>query len=50
MVVEDDAELRSLLARGLDEEGFEVRIPDADGRDVCHAFDAMLSTRTWSRS
>jgi DNA-binding response OmpR family regulator len=68
MVVEDDAELRSLLARGLDEEGFEVvgvpdgggaltrfdasfdalvidvGLPDADGRDVCHALRARGST------
>jgi DNA-binding response OmpR family regulator len=64
MVVEDDAELRSLRARGLAEEGFEVLgvadgsgalsrfddsfdalvidvgLPDADGRDVCHALRA----------
>ena len=68
MVVEDDAELRSLLARGLAEEGFEVLgvsdgsgalrrfddrfdalvidvgLPDADGRDVCHALRARGST------
>jgi DNA-binding response OmpR family regulator len=68
MVVEDDAELRSLLARGLDEEGFEVLgvpdgsgaltrfddsfdvlvidvgLPDADGRDVCHALRARGAT------
>jgi DNA-binding response OmpR family regulator len=68
MVVEDDAELRSVLARGLDEEGFEVvgvpngsgalsrydagfdalvidvRLPDADGRDVCHALRARGAT------
>jgi DNA-binding response OmpR family regulator len=68
MVVEDDAELRSLLARGLAEEGFEVLgvsdgsgalrrfddrfdalvidvgLPDADGRDVCHALRARGAT------
>jgi DNA-binding response OmpR family regulator len=68
MVVEDDAELRSLLARGLDEEGFDVLgvpdgsgaltryddsfdalvidvgLPDADGRDVCHALRARGAT------
>jgi two-component system response regulator MprA len=68
MVVEDDAELRSLLARGLDEEGFDVLdvpdgsgalarydesfdalvidvgLPDADGRDVCHALRAQGAT------
>jgi two-component system response regulator MprA len=68
MVVEDDAELRSLLARGLAEEGFDVLgvsdgsgalrryddrfdalvidvgLPDADGRDVCHALRARGST------
>jgi DNA-binding response OmpR family regulator len=32
VVVEDDADLRGLLARGLDEEGFEVRaVPDGAG-------------------
>jgi two-component system response regulator MprA len=66
LVVEDDAPLRELLARGLREEGFAVRavatgaeameraqaddvdawildigLPDADGRDLCHALRAQ---------
>jgi DNA-binding response OmpR family regulator len=64
LVVEDDPELRSLLVRGLGEEGFDVEavsdgagamarmddapdglvidvgLPDADGRDLCHALRA----------
>jgi two-component system, OmpR family, response regulator len=64
LVIEDDAELRSLLRRGLGEEGFavtavadgaaaleraedgadalliDIGLPDADGRDVCHALRA----------
>lgn len=65
LVVEDDRELRSLVSRGLVEEGFEVAgvgsgaeameqvarrvpgalvidvgLPDADGRDLCHALRA----------
>jgi DNA-binding response OmpR family regulator len=68
LVVEDDAELRSLLGRGLAEEGFavlgvpdgsgaltrfddsfdalviDVGLPDADGRDVCHALRARGTT------
>jgi DNA-binding response OmpR family regulator len=64
MVVEDDPDLRSLLQRGLHEEGFavtavgdgagalaaveqgfdalviDIGLPDADGRDVCHALRA----------
>jgi DNA-binding response OmpR family regulator len=56
LVVEDDPELRSLLVRGLGEEGFEVQavgdaaaamahvidvgLPDADGRDLCQALRA----------
>jgi DNA-binding response OmpR family regulator len=65
LIVEDDAELRSVLGRGLREEGFTVEtaatggdvlaraagsapdvyvidigLPDADGRDVCHALRA----------
>jgi DNA-binding response OmpR family regulator len=65
LVVEDDADLRSLLRRGLTEEGFavtaaasgtevlerarrerpealvlDIGLPDADGRDVCHALRA----------
>jgi two-component system response regulator MprA len=65
LIVEDDTELRNVLARGLREEGFAVEtvgnggellaraststpdvfvidigLPDADGRDVCHALRA----------
>ena len=65
LVVEDDEELRRLLGRGLEEEGFavdavgtgvaalerleeravdalviDIGLPDADGRDVCHALRA----------
>jgi DNA-binding response OmpR family regulator len=45
MVVEDDAELRSLLARGLDEEGFEVvGVPDGSGAlsRFDDSFDALV--------
>jgi two-component system, OmpR family, response regulator len=65
LIVEDDAELRGVLVRGLREEGFraesvatgsefldrigesvpdalviDVGLPDADGRDLCHALRA----------
>lgn len=65
MLLEDDADLRRTLVRGLEEEGFavaafatggtlirafpdaephvlilDIGVPDADGRDVCHAMRA----------
>jgi DNA-binding response OmpR family regulator len=65
LIVEDDPELRSVLRRALDEEGFraeavgtaaelldqvessppdalvvDIGLPDADGRDLCHALRA----------
>src|ERR1700680_2065478 len=65
LLVEDDGELRALIRRGLEQEGFtvsgaatgaeamervaaqtpdalviDIGLPDADGRDVCHALRA----------